>query len=269
MRYVLSPTLSSILYHYFIQISSILTTAYVDTSISACKCYPGTFECNTNALGPDDTLGICIKQMPSFSTDIELHGITNLSIDQANSNESLQIIQDHQPVNSDLSEMIDAGDVYFINTVVPARFFKSADSISVSGVVQVQFMLGTRRQLLVPFSGYDTTKSPVTSSVDTDTLDGILHTILPDDNTRTTVREREESLLDRAEDIAQSMEEEEPPQIYRGMSNNFGFRVGLMKPITTIPNQKVAASSYTHTTGAGASHILGVLCLFWTFLRRW
>jgi len=96
--------------------------------------------------------------MPSFSTDMELHDITNLSIDQANSNESLQIIQDHQPVNSDLSEMIDAGDVYFINTVVPARFFKSADSISVSGVVQVQFMPDTRRQLFVPFSRSDTTK---------------------------------------------------------------------------------------------------------------
>ena len=183
---------------------------------------------------------------------------------------SLQIIQDHQPVNSDLSEMIDAGDVYFINTVVPARFFKSADSISVSGVVQVQFMSGTRRQLFVPFSGYDTTKSPVTSSVDTDTLDGILHTILPDDNTRTTVREREESLLGRTEDIAQSMEEEEPPQEYRGMSNNFGFRVGLMKPITTIPNQKVAASSsYTYMTRAGTSHILGALCLFWALFIGW
>ena len=205
--------------------------------------------------------------MPSFSTDIELHDITNLSIDQANTNESLQIIQDHQPVNSDLSEMIDAGDVYFINTVVPARFFKSADSISVSGVVQVQFMSGTRRQLFVPFSGYDTTKSPVTSSVDTDTLDGILHTILPDDNTRTTVREREESLLGRTEDIAQSMEEEEPPQEYRGMSNNFGFRVGLMKPITTIPQQKVATSR-GDMTGARTSHILGVLCVFWTLFRR-
>jgi len=220
--------------------------------------------------------------MPSFSTDIELHGITNLSIDQAISNESLQIIQDHQPVNSDLSEMIDAGDVYFINTVVPARFFKSADSISVSGVVQVQFMSGTRRQLFVPFSGYDSTKSPVTSSADT--LYGILHTILPDNTTtRTTVQEREEySLLDRAEDairhpsgeppqgfMVEEEEEDEPPQeVQRGMSNNFGFRVGLMKPITTIPQQKVATSR-GDMTGARTSHILGVLCLFCSYFRRW
>jgi len=156
--------------------------------------------------------------MPSFSTDIELHEITTLSIDQANSNESLQIIQDHQPINADLSEITDAGDVYFINTVVPARFFKSVDSISVSGVVQVQFKSGTRRQLYV-------------NSVDTDT-------------------------------IVQPMEED------RGMSNNFGFRVGLIKPITTIPRQKVAAS-YSYMTGAGTTHIIGVLCLVWTFLRRW
>ena len=198
--------------------SLISTTAYVDTSISACKCYSSTFECNTNALGPDDTLGICIKQMPSFSADIELHDITNLSIDQANSNKSLQIIQDHQPVNSDLSEITDAGDVYFINTVVPARFFKSVDSISVSGIVQVQFKSGARRQLYVNY-------------VDTDT-------------------------------IVQSTEED------RGMSNNFGFRVGLIKPITTIPRQKVAAS-YSYMMGTGTSHILGALCFFWTLCRGW
>ena len=157
--------------------------------------------------------------MPSFSTDMELHDITNLSIDQANSNESLQIIQDHQPVNSDLSELIDAGDVYFINTVVPARFFKSVDSISVSGVVQVQFKSGTRRQLYV-------------NSVNTDT-------------------------------IVQSMEED------RGMSNNFGFRVGLMKPITTIPHHQKVAVSRGDMTGARTSHILGVLCLFWIYFRSW
>jgi len=210
---------------------------------------------------------------------MELHDITNLSIDQAISNESIQIIQDHQPVNSDLSEMIDAGDVYFINTVVPARFFKSADSISVSGIVQVQFMSDTRRQLFVPFSVYDTTKSPVTSSADT--LDSILHTILPDDTTRTTTnRKSEESLLDRAEDaisrhpsgepqVFMEEEEESPQEVQRGMSNNFGFRVGLMKPITTIPQQKVAATSRGDMTGARTSHILGVLCFFWTLCRRW
>jgi len=211
---------------------------------------------------------------------MELHDITNLSIDQANSNESLQIIQDHQPVNSYLSELIDAGDVYFINTVVPARFFKSADSISVSGVVQVQFMSGTRRQLFVPPSVYDTTKSPATSSADI--LDSILHKIPPDDTTtRTTVQEREEnSLLDRAEDaisrhpsgepqVFMEEEEESPQEVQRGMSNNFGFRVGLMKPITTIPQQKVAATSRGDMTGARTSHILGVLCFFWTLCRRW
>ena len=229
--------------------SLISTTAYVDTSISACKCYPATFDCNTNALGPDDTLGICIKQMPSFSTDMELHDITNLSIDQANSNESLQIIQDHQPVNSDLSELIDAGDVYFINTVVPARFFKNADSISVSGIVQVQFMSDTRRQLFVPPSEYDNTKS-------LDRAEEILR--LPPG---------EPPQVSSLQSIVE--EEEKPPQIYRGMSNNFGFRVGLMKPITTIPHHQKVAVSRGDMTGARTSHILGVLCLFWIYFRSW
>ena len=64
-------------------------------------------------------------------------------------------------------------------------------------------------------------------------------------------------------------EEESPQEVQRGMSNNFGFRVGLMKPITTIPQQKVAATSRGDMTGARTSHILGVLCFFWTLCRRW
>ena len=212
-------------------------------------------------------LGICIKQAPSFSTDIELHDITSLAIDQANSNESLQIIQDHQPVNADLSEITDSGDVYFINTVVPARFFKSADSISVSGNVQVKFKSGARRQLYVD------------SSV-SDTVDSALHAVLSDDTSRSSLRRPENSLFNQNDATSDGQLSRGPPQVFidrsmeeEGMLNTFGFRVGLGKPIETqdIPHHKKivsTVSSGTYMMEVGTTHILGCLLLLWACFKR-
>jgi len=252
-----------------LQLNSISTTAYVDTSIIACKCsLSGPYDCNTDVLNPDDLLGICIKQAPSFSTDIELHDITSLAIDQANSNESLQIIQDHQPVNADLSEITDAGNVYFINTVVPARFFKSADSISVSGNVQVKFKSAARRQLYV-------------DSSESDTVESALHAIPSDDTSRSSLRRPENSLFNQNDATSDGQLPRGPPQVFvdrsmevEGMLNTFGFRVGLSKPIETqdIPHHKKivsAVSSGTLMMEVGTTHILGCLLLLWAcFTRR-
>jgi len=266
------PTVDMETFIFVSSLNSISTTAYVDTSIIACKCsLSGPYDCNTDVLNPDDLLGICIKQAPSFSTDIELHDITSLAIDQANSNESLQIIQDHQPVNADLSEITDSGDVYFINTVVPARFFKSADSISVSGNVQVKFKSGTRRQLYVD------------SSV-SDTVDSALHAILSGDTPRpSSIRRPENSILNQNDATSDGHPSRGPPQVFidrsmeedlEGMLNTFGFRVGLSKPNETqdIPHHKKivsAVSSGTYMMEVGTTHIFGCLLLLWAcFTRR-
>ena len=194
-----------------------------------------------------------------------------MAIDQANSNESLQIIQNHQPVNADLSEITDAGDVYFINTVVPARFFNSADSISVSGIVQVKFKSSTRRQLYVD------------SADESDTVDSALHATLSDDTSRPSLIRRPEDLFNQNDATGDSYPSRGLPQVFidrsmeedlEGMLNAFGFRVGLSKPIETqdIPHHKkivASASSGTYMIEVGTTHILGCLLLLWAcFTRR-
>lgn len=201
-----------------------------DTFIIACKCSSDTYDCNTNALGPDDTLGICIK-LPASDTDYELQNLTSLSIDQANTNQSLQVIQDNEPVNSELSEIIDAGAISFINTVVPSRFFESGDSIIVSGAVEVVFSSGSRQLLLIatPETEEDVSQPHPPGEVPQVSID-------------------------------RSMEEE--PQW------DFGFRVGLIEPVT-VPHQKVVSSSGANMMRVGTTHILGALFLFWAYFRRW
>ena len=194
-----------------------------------------------------------------------------MAIDQANSNESLQIIQNHQPVNADLSEITDAGDVYFINTVVPARFFNSADSISVSGIVQVKFKSSTRRQLYVD------------SADESDTVDSAFHATLSDDTSRPFLIRRPEDLFNQNDATGDSYPSRGLPQVFidrsmeedlEGMLNTFGFRVGLSKPIETqdIPHHKkivASASSGTYMIEVGTTHILGCLLLLWAcFTRR-
>ena len=194
-----------------------------------------------------------------------------MAIDQANSNESLQIIQDHQPVNADLSEITDAGDIYFINTVVPARFFKSADSISVSGNVQVQFKSSTRRQLYVD------------SADESDTVDSALHATLSDDTSRPFLIRRPEDLFNQNDATSDRYPSRGLPQVFidrsmeedlEGMLNTFGFRVGLGKPIEAqdIPHHKKIVStisSGTYMMEVGTTHILGCLLLLWAcFTRR-
>ena len=141
------------------------------------------------------------------------------------------MIQDNEPVNSELSEIIDAGAISFINTVVPSRFFESSDSIFVSGAVEVVFSSGSRQLLLIA--------TPETE-----------------------------------EDVSQPHPPGEVPQvsIARSMGEepqwDFGFRVGLIEPVT-VPHQKVVSSSGANMMMVGTTHILGALFLFWAYFRRW
>lgn len=128
--------------------------ANVDDYISACKCAGATgsyYQCNTNALAPDDILQVCIS---SSSTAVEITQVTSLDLNQGSGAQLMSVMSTTTPgdvESSALSAVTDntaeSLDTFLVETVVPARFFASTDAIVVSGAVQVQFASG-RRQLV-------------------------------------------------------------------------------------------------------------------------
>ena len=111
--------------------------ANVNDYISACKCDGTT--CDTNALAPDEILQVCIS---SSSSEVAISQVTELDLAQTTGG-SMAVIDGGSVGNAALSELTGYG----VQTVVPARFFTSTDTIDVSGVVQVAFASG-RRQLV-------------------------------------------------------------------------------------------------------------------------
>ena len=118
--------------------------ANVNDYITACKCDGLT--CDTNPLGPDDLLQVCIS---SSSAEVDISQITELDLAQAVTGETMAVVNGGSIGNLALSE----GTGYGVRTVVPARFFTSTDPIDVSGVVQVAFASGLRK--LVAFGHND------------------------------------------------------------------------------------------------------------------
>jgi hypothetical protein len=120
--------------------------ANVDDYISACKCVP-YIGCDTNALGPDTILQVCIT---SSSTDVAITQVTSLDLNQGSGAQVMSVMSTTTPgdvASSALSAVTDDPADSLVETVVPARFFASTDAIAVSGAVQVQFASG-RRQLV-------------------------------------------------------------------------------------------------------------------------
>ena len=112
--------------------------ANVNDYISACKCDGTT--CNASALSPDDLLQVCIK---SSSSAVKVSQVTELDLAQANTGETMAVVDNGSIGNAALSETTEYG----VQTVVPNKFFTSTDAISVSGNVLVEFSSG-RRQLV-------------------------------------------------------------------------------------------------------------------------
>ena len=228
------------------------SSANVDSYISACKCDYGSWDCNSNALGADDTLDICIK---TSSSDVELLDVTSLSLLQENTGESMDVVQNNAPVDSDISEIQDFGYTRYIETIVPSRFFGSTDNVAVSGVVEVQFVGGTRK--LVAF-GLDDAKSRIAASTTTD--GGRI------------MRGDQDNIFDQRETIQRpgypadsqvSVTVQRPvsPQVAK---SSFGFSVGLIMPPKLY--NEIDTSAGTLLNGFEAAHILGsIVCFVWTY----
>jgi len=121
-------------------------------NIEACTCNDKeSFACNTNVLGPDDFLNVCIK---SVDTEVEINYLDSLQMTQGEN--TLDIVQEEQLVDGTISSMssVKSKNGVHVATVIPASFFSynEATSAQVSGVVYLKFK-GSRRRLAVEITG--------------------------------------------------------------------------------------------------------------------
>ena len=126
--------------------NNVVAAANVDDYITACKCDGSA--CNTDALGPDDILQVCISS--SDATAVAIAQVTSLDLNQGSGAQLMSVMSTTTPgaVESTALSAITTGTANsVVDTVVPARFFASTDAIAVSGAVVVQFASG-RRQLV-------------------------------------------------------------------------------------------------------------------------
>ena len=209
-------------------------TADVDDYISACKCTYGSWECNPNALGADDTLDICIK---TSSADVELLDVTSLSLLQENTGESMDVVQNNAPVDSDTSEIQDFGYTRYIETIVPSRFFGSTDNVAVSGVVEVQFVGGARKLVAFGLGDVENRRAVSTTTIDSDRI----------------MRGDQDNIIQRPG---------YPADNHVSVKSSFGFSVGLIVP----KSYEIDTSAGTLLNGFGATHILGsIVCFVWAY----
>mmetsp|Transcript_18895 Transcript_18895/g.31805 ORF Transcript_18895/g.31805 Transcript_18895/m.31805 type:complete len:357 (-) Transcript_18895:90-1160(-) len=140
------------------QIGYSSTTARVENYIEACTCDGATnFVCNTNLLGKDDFLNVCIK---STSTDVEIDDLENITMTQ-DGNEFVIVqggaLQD-ATISSKTKVALQNG--MHIATVIPADFFSydSNTTAQVDGVVYLK-LANSRRRLAVEINGQSKAES--------------------------------------------------------------------------------------------------------------
>jgi hypothetical protein len=134
-------------------LSSGSSTTTVDNYVEACTCdNADSFTCNTDALGPNMLLNICVK---SLSTDMEIDYLNVLKMTQGN--EELLIVETNQLQDSAISSMttVPAKNGIHVASVIPSRFFSytGTSNAVVTGVVYLK-LVGSRRHLSVNFVGY-------------------------------------------------------------------------------------------------------------------
>ena len=143
-------------------LSSGSSTTSVDNYVEACTCDDATsFTCNTDTLGPNSLLNICIS---STSSDMNVNYIDNLNMTQGA--EEFVIIEAGEEQDSSISSMtmVPANNGVHVATIIPSAFFSysSTSTAVVTGVVRLK-LVGTRRELAVKISGYP--KVQTTSSI--------------------------------------------------------------------------------------------------------
>eukprot|EP00984_Skeletonema_dohrnii_P011168 scaffold4432_cov108-Skeletonema_dohrnii-CCMP3373.AAC.1 len=102
--------------------------AQVGNYIDACTCNDKeSFTCNTNVLGPDDFLNVCIN---SAATEMEINYLDSLKMTQGEN--TLDIVRAEQLVDGTISSMssVKSKNGVHVATVIPASFFSYNEATS-------------------------------------------------------------------------------------------------------------------------------------------
>jgi len=126
--------------------------AQVGDYIKACTCDDKeSFTCNTNVLGPDDFLNVCIN---STAAEMEINYLDSLKMTQGE--KTLDIVQAKELKDLSISSMsyVKPKNGVHVATVIPATYFSydEATSAQVSGVLYLKLQ-GSRRRLAVEITG--------------------------------------------------------------------------------------------------------------------
>ncbi len=126
------------------------TDAAVENYITACTCngFNTPFNCNTNSLGVDDYLNVCVE---SLDTEMEINYLDSLTMVQGDT--TLSIVSNKDLVDDSISSLSTRADDSGVHvaSVIPASFFSydNSGTAEVSGVVFLKLSGGSRRRLAV------------------------------------------------------------------------------------------------------------------------
>lgn len=127
------------------------TEAAVNDYVKACTCDGNNakpFNCNTNSLGVDDYLNVCIES--ALDTEMEINYLDSLKMVQGGT--TLNIVSDQNLNDGSISSMSTRADRSGVHvaSVIPASFFSydSTGTAEVSGVVFLK-LAGSSRRLAV------------------------------------------------------------------------------------------------------------------------
>jgi len=128
-------------------------TTTVDNYVQACTCNDAdSFTCNTDTLGPNSLLNICVQ---SVSSDMEIDFLNILKMTQGTQEMIIVETNDLQdPAISSMTMVPEKNGVH-VATVIPSMFFSYSGTSNavVTGVIFLK-LTGSRRRLSVNFVGY-------------------------------------------------------------------------------------------------------------------
>lgn len=138
------------------------TNAAVLDYIEACTCDDKiSFTCNTNSLGVDDWINVCVK---STATEMEIDYLDSLKMVQGDgeNEETLIIVTDEDLVDIEISSKtkVPAKNGVHVASVIPNRFFSydGPSTAKVSGVIYLK-LEGSSRRLALEIADADSSSS--------------------------------------------------------------------------------------------------------------
>ncbi len=124
------------------------TTATVANYVEACTCYgANNFDCNTNLLGPDDYLNVCIK---SANTEMEIDVLGNITITQDDTEFVIVKNGDLRDKTISSKTKVTQENGMHVASIIPPDFFSydRNTNAQVAGVVYLK-LANSRRRLAV------------------------------------------------------------------------------------------------------------------------